>query len=112
MALPSPQLMLSPIATLSARHPAQRAIAVAISSFGTKRRSAAVYGPHRSLGSSGHWLVRATDANDYSDCFATTALRPRGRMRLRSAWTDEDSTVPEAPAESQSTLARNYHGIA
>ena len=35
MALPSPQSMLSPVATLSARHPAQRAIAVAISSFGT-----------------------------------------------------------------------------
>src|SRR5262245_25277588 len=36
MALPSQLSMLSPVATLSARHPAQRAIAVAISSFGTE----------------------------------------------------------------------------
>src|SRR5262245_4111534 len=36
MALPSPLSILSPIATLSARHPAQRAIAVAISSSGTR----------------------------------------------------------------------------
>lgn len=35
-ALPSPLSMLSPVATPSARHPAQRAIAVAISSCGTK----------------------------------------------------------------------------
>jgi hypothetical protein len=34
LALPSPLSMLSPIATPSARHPAQRAIAVAISSTG------------------------------------------------------------------------------
>src|SRR5258705_10437914 len=34
MALPSPVSMLSPVAMLSGRHPAQRAIAVAISSLG------------------------------------------------------------------------------
>ena len=38
-----PRSMLSPIATLSARHPAQRAIAVAISSIGGKVDSARVH---------------------------------------------------------------------
>jgi len=43
--------MLSPVATLSAKHPAQRAIAVAISSSGTHRRISAV---HNSVGCSGY----------------------------------------------------------
>jgi hypothetical protein len=37
--------MLSPVTALSARHPAQRAIAVAISSFGTSRRGALAASP-------------------------------------------------------------------
>ena len=56
---PSPQSMLSPIATPSARHPAQRAIAVAISSLGTERRAGARSCPLR-LGN-GH---RGRDAID------------------------------------------------
>ena len=42
MALPSRLSMLSPVATLSARHPAQRAIAVAISSIGTEPTTSAL----------------------------------------------------------------------